>query len=313
MNTYKCGACEDPLSDGAHCTVCNRELHFHCAGITETGYRKLGDRKHTWRCSKCKISASNQPPVSPRPESESAILLEIRALAEKLAPLDFLKEEITVLRAEFTDLRLSLSETNKELKDFNAKIRDMEARLKHVEKVQEQVDILQTRLDKLEDENNTKEQWTRMNNIEIKGIPQSNHENLFDIVGKIGTKIAYPVSKAQINFINRVPTREKDRAKPIIVSFCNRYVKEDFIAAARLLSKAAPLTTGQIGLAGNQRIYVNDHLTLQNKALLSKTKKAAAETDFRYVWVKHSKVHARKDDTSPAIVLKSEKDLIKIK
>lgn len=152
-----------------------------------------------------------------------------------------------------------------------------------------------------------------MNNVEIKGVPQTDHENLFDILGKIGTNIDYPVSKVQVNFITRVPSREKDHAKHIIVCFCSRYVKEDFIAAARLASKTTPLNTGQIGLPGTQQIFVNDHLTQQNKFLLSKTKKAAAEMDFRFVWVKHCKIHARKTETSPTIILKTEKDLEKLK
>ncbi|XP_047027699.1 uncharacterized protein LOC124635788 [Helicoverpa zea] len=305
----KCGACDDPLSDGVRCTSCNQDLHFHCAGVTETGYRRLGDRKLAWRCSKCKISGA----VSPKPNSDSVILREIKALADKLSPLESLKEELSLLRTEFADLKTSLSETNKDLKAFNDKIKEFEVRLQQVEKVQVQVDVLRSRLDTLEEENNTKEQWSRMNNVEIKGVPQNSHENLFDVISKIGKKIDYPVSKAQVNFINRVPTREKDHTKPIIVSFCNRYVKEDFIAAARLVLKTGPLTSGQIDLPGNQRIYINDHLTLRNKALLAKIKKVAAERDFQYVWVKHSKIHARKTDTSPTIVLKSEKDLTKIK
>lgn len=315
MDTHMCGACNEPLSDGAHCTVCNQELHFHCAGITEAGHRKLGDRKLTWRCSKCKLSSSTQAPASPRPETEteSLILKEIRSLKDKLAPLEYLKDEIAELRTELSGFKSSLCDTNRELKEFNGRIKDLETRLMRVEKVQEQVDLIQVRLEKLEAESNAKEQWTRLNNIEIKGIPQTNHENLFELIGRIGSKIDYPVSKAQINFIARVPTREKDHAKPIIVSFLNRYVKEDFIAAARLAFKASPLFTGQINMSGNQRIYVNDHLTMQNKALLAKVKKAAAEANFQYTWVKHSKIHVRKTDTSPPIVLKTEKDLIKIK
>lgn len=141
MDTIKCGACEGSLTDGANCTTCNQQLHFHCAGVSEAGYRRLGDRKLTWRCSKCKLASATQPPSSPRIESESIILKEIRALAEKLAPLECLKDEITELRSEFVTLKSSISDTNKELKEFNGKIKDIEARLTQVEKVQEQVDL----------------------------------------------------------------------------------------------------------------------------------------------------------------------------
>lgn len=325
MNTYKCGACEEPLSDGVHCTVCNQELHFRCAGITESGYRKLGDRKLTWRCSSCKISATNlmagnavQPftPISsptPVPEHESMVLQEIRALSLKFAALENMKEEIIALRNEFAEFKTTMTNQYSEvMREVTGKLNDMELRIVKVEKVQDQVEQLQARLVTLEEDNNNKDQWSRMNNIEVKGVPQTGNENLFEIIAKIGAKVNYPVSKNQIDFITRVPTSEKDRIKPIIVRFCQRYVKEDFIAAARHELKASPLTPVKIGLIGNHKIFINDHLTIRNKMLLSKTKKTSSEMDFKYVWVKHAKIHVRKNDASPIVVLKSEKDLQKI-
>lgn len=312
----KCAICDDQLTDGVRCSVCGNELHFQCAGITEAGHRKLGDRKFSWRCMKCKQTCALQPPgspVLPRPETESAVLLEIRALAAKLAPLEGLKDEILALRSEFADMKSSINQQfNEVVKEFNGRISDLEQRVVGLEKVQGQIDQLQVRLDKLEEDSDNGDQWSRMNNVEVKGLMASNNENLFQIISSIGAKINYPIVKSQINFITRVPTREKDRIKPVIVSFCNRYVKEDFVAAARYVSKTSPLTTSQIGLAGNQRIFINDHLTTKNKILLSKAKKLASEMDFQYVWVKHSKIHLRKMDTTPVVIVKSEKDLSKI-
>lgn len=119
------------------------------------------------------------------------------------------------------------------------------------------MDQLQVRLDKFEEESSSKDRdrrRSRSNNVEIKDVPHKSNENLFDIISKIGTKINYPVTKSQINFITRVPTREKEHNKPIIVSFCNRYVKEDFIAAARLAFKTQHLTASQIGFTTNKKI-----------------------------------------------------------
>lgn len=312
----KCSICDDQLTDGVRCSVCGNEMHFQCAGITEAGHRKLGDRKHSWRCMKCKQTSALHPTSSPvvsRSEPESVVLLEIRALAAKLTPLEGLKDEIQALRSEFADMKSSFNQQfNEVVREFNDKLNDMEQRVVQLEKVQDHVDQLQVRLDKLEEDSDSKDQWSRMNNVEVKGLSPSNNENLLQIISSIGDKINYPIGKSQINFITRVPTREKDHIKPVIVSFCNRYVKEDFVAAARYVSKTSPLTTNQIGLPGNQKIFINDHLTTKNKMLLSKTKKLAAEMDFQYVWVKHSKIHVRKTDTTPVMIVRSEKDLKKI-
>ncbi|CAG5042397.1 unnamed protein product [Parnassius apollo] len=134
------------LSEGPHYTVCNQELHFHCAGITEAGYRKLGDRKSTWRCVKCKQTHSIQPPLSQSIESDALILKEIRALSGKPAPLECLKNEVIALRSEFADLKSSLNSTNLTLKEFNDKIKDYEQRLVHVDKVQKHTNLIQTLL-----------------------------------------------------------------------------------------------------------------------------------------------------------------------
>lgn len=318
MESQKCGSCGEQLSEGAKCTACNQSLHYHCAGITEGGYRKLGDRKLSWRCHKCRqlnVGATQLPssPRSPISESDSAVLMEIRALAAKLAPLEGLKNEMSALRNEFVDLRGSFqTQFDDIIKTFGAKIENMEQRIVQLQGVKVQVDGLQARLDKLDDEAESKDQWLRLNNIEVKGIPQSKNENLFEVITKIGQKINYPICKTQINFLARVPTRDKEHTKPIIVGFCNRYVKEDFIAAARYESKTTSMIASHIGLPGNGKIFINDHLTMNNKLLLSKTKKAASEMDFRYVWVKHAKIHARKTDTSPVLVIKTEKDLGKL-
>lgn len=143
---------------------------------------------------------------------------------------------------------------------------------------------IQNRLKTLEQESYVRVQWNRRNNDEIKGIPQINLENLFEIVGKIGSKkidlgfwqwVVNSLPKTQINFITRVPTREKNKCKSRIPSFCNRYAKEGFITVFRITNKTISLTSAHIGISSNQKIFINGQLTSQNKLLLSRTNKAA--------------------------------------
>ncbi|CAG5041580.1 unnamed protein product [Parnassius apollo] len=39
----------------------------------------------------------------------------------------------------------------------------------------------------------TKEQWSRLNNVEIKGVPLKRDENLFSIVDNICTQVGYTI------------------------------------------------------------------------------------------------------------------------
>ncbi|CAB3223268.1 unnamed protein product [Arctia plantaginis] len=135
MYPEKCGSCGDQLSDGVLCTACKQTLHFHCASITEAGYRRLGDRKLTWRCMKCKQTSSS--PKSPIPSVEASVLQEIRALSAKFTPLEGLKDEIKALRDEFADLKSSFNKKFDDLfNDFSDKIKTMEQRIVQVEKIQ---------------------------------------------------------------------------------------------------------------------------------------------------------------------------------
>lgn len=188
-------------------------------------------------------------------------------LKSTLAPLINVVAGINEIKTELKGLNTSVSQ-------FSAKIQDLEERVGKIESAQEEICQLKTRIVALEDDLNEKNQWMRLNNVEIKGVPLKDRENLLDIVSKLGTKIMCPVSKSNINFVARVPSRESgnSRTKPIIVSFLNRYLKEDFVAAARSMKTLCP---ADIDLEGTNRIYINDHLTVQNKILLSKVKTLA--------------------------------------
>lgn len=302
-----CGRCGDEATDAIQCSACLKHFDFPCSGVTEKGYRKLGDRQATWRCGNCKntglpsaqsLSNAASPVVSPTVTLET-IMRELTSIRLKLAPLSSLTSEVQLIRKELADL-----------KELPAKVQSIDERLVKVEGAQEDVALLKTTILNLEGELQDTQQWLRGNNVEIKGVPLKDKENLFDIISKIGEKVLYPVTKTQINFIHRVPTNANG-VKNIIVSFLNRYVKENFVSAARSLK--SPLSPVDIGVVGAGRIFVNDHLTVKNKALLSQAKALAKERNYQFVWVKHMKIFVRRDPTSKTCNITTERDLQKIR
>lgn len=309
--SLKCSKCDDNFTDGVHCSACNKYQHFHCAGITEKGYRQLGSRKNVWRCFICK-----QPPIpspSPVPDSNYEVLLkEIKSIGAKLMPLDSLVLEVQNLRADLSELKTTTKATENTIKEFSLRFTKIESRLKLLENAKTEQASMKSQIEKIVNDLNEKEQWDRMNNVELKGIPQNKNENLLDLVCSLGKKIQYPISKTQLNFATRVQTRDPDHIKPVIVCFNNRYIKEDFIAAARAAIKISPILPSELGLQGRSNIYVNDHLTIQNKTLLTNAKKLGKEQGFQYTWVKNARIFLRKNDSSPIITIRTPKDLSKI-
>jgi hypothetical protein len=154
-----------------------------------------------------------------------------------------------------------------------------------------------------------RDQWARANNVEIRGIPFKNTENLYEVARKVGDLCGFKFVKEEINYIARIPTRVAHAEKSIVISFNNRYRKEELVALGR---KCKQLTLANLGHSATGMVYINDHLTTYNKGLLSKARAMAKEKNYQYVWVKHCKIMCRKSDSSAIIYIKSEKDLLKL-
>ncbi|XP_039750018.1 uncharacterized protein LOC120626541 [Pararge aegeria] len=307
---FLCGKCNNDTEEAIQCCVCKKFFDYPCSGITEIGYRKLGDRQATWKCATCKhVQGAKKQPGSPVPSPTSlsmdTVMAELTKLSLQLQPLPELFKDIHCIKSDMAALSTSTQE-------LISRIDRLEKRIDNIESVSDAMPELRVAISQLQEQIDEQDQWLRYNNIEIKGVPVKHNENLFDVLSKIGTKITFPVSKNNINFIARVQSRNpsENKIKPIIVSFINRYLKEDFVAAGKALKT---LITSDIGIPGNTRIFINDHLTVKNKQLLSKTKLLAKEKNYRFVWVKHSKLFVRKNETSPVLSIKAEKDLTKVK
>lgn len=149
------------------------------------------------------------------------------------------------------------------------------------------------------------EQYSRMNNVEIKGIPTSQGEDCGAILKRIGDAIELPILTTDIDTAHRVASRSNE--KSIIARFCSRDKKNEFIRKAR----RARLRTDHIGFTGgtNMPIYVNDHLTIDNKKVFSKALALKKENKWKYLWTENCQIKARKTDDSRVYRIITESDL----
>ncbi|KAL0849946.1 hypothetical protein ABMA28_011869 [Loxostege sticticalis] len=215
----------------AQCSSCTLFYDFNCAGITEGGYRKLGDRKSTWKCPGCKSGSTSKTtssnPASPmfqNPDSE-LLMLEIKKMSGKIEALSSLAQDVKTIKEDVQQLRNSVEFAHESSKLCNERINDLE------------------------------------------------------------------------------------KNKNIIVNFNNRYLKENFVACARAHKSISAI---ELGFGSESKIFVNDHLTIENKILLNKAKKEAKDRGYSFVWVKNCKILLRKNPTSPIKVIKSDLDLKKL-
>ncbi|CAF4741070.1 unnamed protein product [Pieris macdunnoughi] len=234
----RCGECKEKMfgGDGAQCSSCKLIYHFNCIGITE-GYRKLGDRKTTWRCPKCKTGGQQPGTTTLSPLPEATLREEVKSLTARMSAFEELVNE------------------------------EFGSRLLNIENSKEAIKTLENRVGLLEKDRDFAEQWHRMSYVEVKGIPQSVNENLIDLVISIGSKVNYLITKRQVNFVARTPSRDSNCPKSIIASFNNTYVTEDFVAALRTFNKDGLLTPNISGV--KPQLTSEQHGFLRNRSTVS--------------------------------------------
>ncbi|CAH2062393.1 unnamed protein product, partial [Iphiclides podalirius] len=130
------------------------------------------------------------------------------------------------------------------------------------------------RIRTLEDESQRQQQWTRLQNVEITGIPESKAEDTVQVMLKLSQYVGAPIQQSEIEFAHRVQPRRAVSAayaRPIIVRLRQRRTKDRIIAACR---KHRTLNAKDLGMDNETtRIFVSEHLTKENKILLNLCKK----------------------------------------
>ncbi|CAG9782433.1 unnamed protein product [Diatraea saccharalis] len=260
----KCAVCDSVFDDGVQCGVCKKYLDFGCANISEAGYKKLGaDRRAAWKCPQCKQSR-----LSPAPSNDSSILenilRELRDVKNQLAKLSTLVDEVKCIKQELSGLKESCEFNGDQLDKQAVRISNLEQKIPDMQKVESSIEATTTDINALKKGLALRDQWTRLNNIEVKGVPVKTNENLYSIVESLTKVVGYSFPKSQINYIARVPI-QNSKEKYIVINFVNRYIKEEFIAAARAMKH---ITSADIGFAGNsQRTTKLNHKFLNSSSL----------------------------------------------
>ncbi|XP_037504898.1 uncharacterized protein LOC119380160 [Rhipicephalus sanguineus] len=213
--------------------------------------------------------------IAVKMKSSGVDVLELKKHVDSLeSSLKFLNDLVDKLNSE----KASLVAENKALKDENCSLSRKVSQL---------------------------EQYSRMNNVEIRGIPCTQGEDCVAVVEKIAKIIACPVTPSDLDVVHRVSTKDKGK-KNLIARFCSRAKKNDFVSKAR----KARLCLSDIGMSnGTHPIFVNDHLTPQNKALFSRALALKKANNWKHLWTDNCQIKARKTNESRVCRISGESDL----
>ncbi|XP_063634839.1 uncharacterized protein LOC134805472 [Cydia splendana] len=295
-----------------------------------------------WKCPSCKQPKKPTTPTSTEPKSPLIINERSDDNAANMPSIVSIDTEILLNRMNSNFLQLSMdmqglkTSVNERLDQLSASINGWATKFQELEEtvanvraevaaVTEENTALRSQLKEIQQNIDEQEQKARQCNIEIQNLPAKPSENLIHVTLALGKVLNVPLTVESIKAVHRVaPNIQSDRPKNIIVELCSRRLRDDVIAAARarrgvtvgqLLGAAA--TPSGSGPADQQKaesrpIFINEHLTLKNKILYSKTRKAVAEKNYKFVWIKNAAILVKRDDSSAIIRIRKESDLTKL-
>lgn len=147
-------------------------------------------------------------------------------------------------------------------------------------------------------------QYSRANNLEIKGLPVTAKECLETTVQTLGHKLGVEIVASDIDVVHRVPTKDKSKSN-IVVRFLSRKTRDQMLA----MSKKKRLSTTIFNFEEDSPVYVNEHLCPELKILLGKTTQRRKEKAWKFSWVQNGRILVRKAENSPIVHVASEDDL----
>lgn len=296
-NCYICKNCATRHTPHMKCNTCCNVGHVKCLKLPEDtpDYSVLPGM--VWRCPSC----CNKPATATEKSDMSRIL-------EKLNDL---QADMSALKGQQLTISTSLEFYSSKFDEFSAKITVFEEKINCVSKMEQNIDSINNEVAQLKAEVNNLQQYTRINNFEVGGVPEATGENVLDIIKKITATLGI-TDVSPVECCHRVPHVNKSDRNPrsIIVKTTRRDYKDAVISAIRARKGLNAVDIGFIN--SSNKIYINDHLTGANKMLYKKTREVCKAKNWHY-WLRDCKIFVRNPSSGHIMLIDNERVLNKIK
>lgn len=148
------------------------------------------------------------------------------------------------------------------------------------------------------------EQYSRINCIELNGIPEEKNEDVQRLIQKVGNSIGVNIDDTDIDACHRLGVAKEDskRTRGIIVKFTRRSIKEQVLQKRRVKRN---LNTKDIGFLDRpaEVIYINESLSSGRRKVLNAARLLKKEEHLQYVWVRNGRVLTRAEDGAKVVVV----------
>ncbi|CAN7989487.1 unnamed protein product, partial [Ixodes hexagonus] len=290
-------------------------------------------RRDKWACRPCRSKDGHGVPSTPpcNPSAETDFLMaQLTSVNVKLEALLFLKVSVDALQAlpakldELLLLKPIVEELKSTVQDVQASVNFFSAQYDSllklatstelaVKTLQDEISDLQatvrsqaTKILQVRVKQNDGEQYSRLPNLELQGLPLSPDENLISCMADLASKLSIDSSfhPSDIQESHRFPAK-REGILPFLVQFSSVRVKETWMAKPGMLRSLS-----QKGCL--PKLYFNDNLTRANKGLFWQARQKGKAQCYKFVWVKRAKIFAKKSEDSELVRINQLADIDKL-
>ena len=140
------------------------------------------------------------------------------------------------------------------------------------------------------------QQYSRRNNLERSGLQEckdsgEEEAKLLEFFHELGVTI----EAGDIEACHRIPTKRKDKKKPLIVRFVNRRKRDKIFTARKQTTR--------------RNLFVNEHLSPHNRWLYTLALEVKRKSRYRFLWTSNGVPCLRKNKSSPVVKVSCPGDL----
>ena len=270
-------------------------------------------RRRKRRKTKDSLSSGGSPPTQNsgevhmmhETEAPAASIEESEqpSLKEMWKVLSRIEENTATLLAENASLKTNLESTQAEFKILSEQNKKLHDRILELER---RDFVKSKKIEELEAKYDDAEQYSRKFNLEIDGVPESEGEDVSNIVLDLAETVEVDLQEEDIDMCHRFYKGE-GKARPIIVKFSNYTSKSEMYSARfslRNLDLAAKF--------GSEKIFINENLTTRRATLYAKVRRKVKTLAQWKMWTTDGKIFVKKALTGHRIRINTEEDLKKI-
>ena len=216
--------------------------------------------------------------------------------------------DIALLFTNFKLLSATVASNEKEMTDMKAKNVQLQEELETLKR-EGTVGEGNAELTDLKNRINEIDQYLRINNLEIVGLPdpintddhKETEENL--VLNAINTlqDLPNPVRAEDIDISHPLKTNRRDQKNVYVVKFISRKTKANILAAKRTLNNR------NFKFRGND-VFFNEHLSPTNRSLFATANEKKRTLGYKHLWTRGGTILMRKDDESEVFTITSEQD-----